>query len=341
MSERRLDTVPGVLAPRLRDALDRVSVAPDRSRAWVDDRLVEADSPREMRRLLAEALYDILHAGQFVEKGALSFRLRDTAFERVLGAAVPHERSTARARVHIPAAGDDGTEPRALVERDGVRVWVPSGSIREDGPLAAGQVVTLDVPARRPALSPGFFVVDGSLPRSPHRELLRVYVHIERWEDAAPVWAKALGHLEDHGVAYRSKILSAKALYPRRDALVVYLGQEMWPQVPRLAEALRSLPGIGRETSVFADTVAPGVAVALEPEDDRPGMSGLSFGQHRATALAKALLDSAADGTPLEATVFARFTEAGIDPARPARNSASPEFPAVLESPQDAGLVSA
>ncbi|MCX4762870.1 T3SS effector HopA1 family protein [Streptomyces sp. NBC_01275] len=329
-----------LLSARLREALDRVTVAPDRSRARVDDREVEADSPREMRRLLAEALYDILHAGQFVEKGALSFRLRDEAFERVLGAAVPHERSTARARVHIPPAESDGTAARALVERDGVRVWVPAGSVREAAPLSAGQVVTLDVPARRPALSPGFFVVDGSLPRSPHRELLRVYVHVTRWEDAAPVWARALGHLEEQGVAYRSKILSAKALYPRRDALVVYLGQESWQRVPGLAEALREAPGVGQETSVFAEPVAPGVAVAREPEDDRPGMSGLSFGQHRATALAHALLDSAADGTPVEQTVVARFTEAGIDPARPAHNSASPEFPAAPESPQESNLVS-
>ncbi|MGW1745061.1 T3SS effector HopA1 family protein [Streptomyces sp. NPDC002092] len=322
-----------VLAPRLRDALGRVTVAAGGTSARVDDRDVEADSPREMRRLLAEALYDILHAGQFVEKGALSFRLRDEPFERVLGAAVPHERSTARARVHIPAA--DGSPERALVERDGVRVWAPASAVQEDGPLAAGQVVTLDVPARRPALSPGFFVVDGSQPRSPQRELLRVYVHITRWQDAAPVWARVLGHLEGRGIAYRSKILSAKALYPRRDALVVYLSQESWQEAPRLAETLRGTPGLGRETSVFAEPLGPGVAVAWEPEDERPGMSGLSFGQHRATALARALLDGAADPILLEQAVVARFTEAGIDPARPARNSASPEFPAAIDSPRD------
>lgn len=341
MSEGLVEAAPGPLPPRLRDALGRVSVAPDRSRARVDDREIEADSPREMRRLLAEALYDILHAGQFVAKGALSFRLRDEVFERVLGAAVPHERSTTRARVHIPPAESGGTAARALVEWDGVRVWVPAESVGEDGPLTAGQVVTLDVPARRPALSPGFFVVDGALPRNPHRELLRVYVHIARWEDAAPVWARTLGHLEERGIAYRSKILSAKALYPRRDALVVYLGQESWQRVPALAEALRGVPGIGRETSVFAEPVARGIAVAREPEDDRPGMSGLSFGQHRATALARALLDSAADGTPVEQTVGARFTEAGIDPADPARNSASPEPPAAPEGSPKSSLVSA
>ncbi|WP_079189213.1 T3SS effector HopA1 family protein [Streptomyces kebangsaanensis] len=321
-------TVPGTLPARLWEALGQVTVADDGTRARTAGREIEADSPREMRRLLAEALYDVLHAGQFVEKSRLSFRLRDEAFERVLGAAVPHERSVARARLHVPPH-DDGPDGRALVERDGVRVWVPAHVIRQGGELTAGQVVTLDVPARRPALSPGFFVVDGSLPRSPHREVLRVYVHITRWQDAAAVWARTLGHLEEHGVAYRSKVLSAKALYPRWDALVVYLGQESWPEVSGLTMALRGTPGIGSETSVFAEPVAPGIAVAREPEDDRPGMSGLSFGQHRATVLAHALLDSAADATALERNVVARFTEAGIDPRRPARNSAPPEHSAV------------
>ncbi|MDF6019122.1 T3SS effector HopA1 family protein [Streptomyces sp. JH34] len=339
MSEDSVGSLSTSLPPRLREALGLVTVAPDGSRATVSDREIEADSPREMRRLLAEALYDILHAGQFVEKGALSFRLRDEAFEKVLGTAAPHEWSTARARVQLPP--DGGRPGRVLVERDGVRVWVEAGSIREGGPLTAGQVVTLDVPARRPALSPGFFVVDGTVPRSPQRELLRVYIHITRWQDAAAVWRKALGHLEGNGIAYRSKILSAKALYPRRDALVVYLGQESWHQVSALAEALRGVDGLGQETSVFSEPVAPGVAVAWEPEDDRPGMSGLSFGQHRATALAHALLDSAVDGVPEERAVVSRFTEAGIDPARPARNTASPDFPTAPDGPREANLVSA
>ncbi|MEU9924763.1 T3SS effector HopA1 family protein [Streptomyces griseoluteus] len=316
-----------------------MTVEADGVRARVDDREVEADSPREMRRLLAEALYDILHAGQFVEKGKLPFRLRDEPFERVLSAAVPHQRSTARARVCLPPADrESGPEERVLVERDGVRVWVPLSAVREDGPLTGGQVVTLDVPARRPALSPGFFVVDGSLPRSPRNELLRVYVHITRWEEAAPVWGRVLGHLEERGVAYRSKALSAKALYPRRDALVVYLSQESWQQVPELAGMLHGIPGIGTETSVFAEPVAPGVAVAWEPEDDRPGMSGLSFGQHRATALALALLDGATGPDPLEQAVVARLTEAGIDPSRPARNTTSPDFPVEGQEVLDSGM---
>ncbi|MFF8646401.1 T3SS effector HopA1 family protein [Streptomyces sp. NPDC015345] len=321
MSEVTTHTGLRALSPRLRDALARVTIAPDRSWAKVDDREVKADSPRELRRLLAGALYDVLHAGQDVKEGQLSFRLRDEAFEDLLGTAILHEWSTSRARVQPLPAESHGTAEQILVERDGVRVWVPEECVRESRPLTVGQAVTLDVPARRPALSPGFFVVDGSLPVDLRGELLRVYVHVTRWEDAAPVWARALGYLETHKIAYRSKILSSKALYPRRDALVVYLGQESRQRVSELADALSGVPGLGRETSVFAERLAPGIALAWEPKDDRPGMASLSFGQHRATALAHALLDSAANGTPREQAVAARFAEAGIDPANPAKNS--------------------
>src|SRR4051812_43082698 len=51
-------------------------------------------------------------------------------------------------------------------------------------------------------------------------------------------------------------------------------------------------------------------AIAWEPADTRPGMSGLSFGQHRAIAMAIGLSG-----------------EANIDPAAPARNLDSPDSP--------------
>ncbi|MGJ5755235.1 hypothetical protein FB563_3453 [Streptomyces puniciscabiei] len=306
----------------------QLTVAPNLSRATVADREIETDNSRDMRRMLAEALYDILHAGQHVEKGELSFRLREEGFEAHLATAVPHERTTAPALVLRPAEDDGKGGTRLLVERDGVKLWLPAGLVRDADTAREGQVVAVTVPARRPALSPGFFVVDGTTPRSPHRELLRLYVHLDGWEAAAPVWAQVLEYLEERDVAYRSKVLSAKALYPRRDALVVYLGQESWDHIAALAALLDGLPGVAPESSVFAQRIVPGVSVAWEPDDRSPGMQGLSFGQHRATALAHALMDSAAGGEPLAAVLRARFTEAGIDPDNPARNLDSPRFPA-------------
>jgi len=71
------------------------------------------------------------------------------------------------------------------------------------------------------------------------------------------------------------------------DALVVYLDADGWRALPELAEAAADGPGVGGDVSAFCRRLRPGVAVAWEPEDDRPAMRGLSFGQHRAGVLAQ------------------------------------------------------
>jgi hypothetical protein len=311
-------------------ALRDVRVAADRASATVGEREVTSESPREMRRLLAEAIYDVLHAGQFVEKGSLSYRLREAPFEEELAAAVPHEETTVRVR-RLGGPREIANGRRAvLVEREGVRVWVPEERLVEPVEPTAGddvpEILTLRVAARRPALSPGFFLVDSSRPQQLRQEGLRVYIHITEWQAAAGIFGRVLGLLEDRRVPYRSKVLSSKALYPRRDALVVYLDRPWWSMAADIAGAVDGLPGIGTETSVFAERMVPGVAIACEPDDARPGMRGLSFGQHRATALATALLEAEDD---LAGAVRAAFEAAGIDPERPGRNLTSSELPAV------------
>ena len=62
----------------------------------------------------------------------------------------------------------------------------------------------------------------------------------------------------------------------------------------------------------FVRRLAPGVGTAWEPSDTHPGRQGLSFGQHRATVLAAALVDAAGDD-PVDHIVTA-FRDAGIDP---------------------------
>ncbi|MEV4870602.1 T3SS effector HopA1 family protein [Streptomyces syringium] len=316
-----MSTGTTTLPPRLTEALKEIHISPDGSEAVVHGREVTSDNPREMRRLLSEALYDVLHSGRTLEKGTISFRMRDEEFEGDLARGVPHRETTTRARV-CAAEGHGGTETSPLlVERDGVRVWVPRALVVDGDSETPGAVVTLRTAALRPALSPGFFMVDGSRPRPPGRDVLRVYVNITSWQEAPAVWATVLGHLEDTGTAYRAKVLSAKPLYPRRDSLVVYLAGDTAHAARGIADAVATTPGVGHETSVYTEELAPGVATAWEPDDRRPGMTGLSFGQHRASITAHALLDAAKSGEPVEALLTAAFIEAGVDPANPARNS--------------------
>jgi hypothetical protein len=138
-------------------------------------------------------------------------------------------------------------------------------------------------------------------------------------------------------------VLSRPWSYPRRDALVVYLEDEDAPLATGLAEEVTGLPGVGTDTSVFAHEVAPGVALAWEPADNRPGRPGKSFGQHRAAAVAEGLLRyahatdatdgllrPAADPAGADAAreVHRSLRAAAVDPAAPARNLDSAPFPA-------------
>ncbi|MFG2678580.1 T3SS effector HopA1 family protein [Streptomyces sp. NPDC048392] len=272
-----------------------------------------------MRRLLSESIYDVHHAGQ--PDGQVPSRLRDRELEARLVEVVPHREITVRAvlRSGPERMTDDGPE-RFLVEREGVRFWAPRSALPGTVDGGPGDRVDLVMPSARPALSPGFFLVDGSRQRRGAKEVLRVYLHVADVEHAVGVWQAALTFLEDHAVPYRAKMLSAAELYPRRDSIVVYLDGELAAIAPELAEAVAQAPGLEPAVSSFAQELRPGIATAWEPVDTQPGMQGLSFGQHRATVLAAALVDSAEDPSQTERKVVEHFVAAAIDPARPAHN---------------------
>jgi hypothetical protein len=316
-------TLP-VLSSAVREVMAAISVSADRSKALVGEREIEAETPRELRRLLSEAVYDVFHSGQ--GDGKVPTRLRDADLEARFAAVVPHAEITTRAVARSEAERDSQGNVRILVEREGVRFWAPESVLT--GPAAPGEgagpkpgdVLTISMPSMRPGLSPGFFLVDGSTPRKGGRGVLRLYINVRNVDDAVRVWGATLALLEERGLPYRAKVLSAPELYPRRDAVVVYLDDEVSHTAPLLAAEIGDMPGLGTETSAFVEALRPGIATAWEPADPHSGRQGLSFGQHRASVLATALVDSADEPDEAEATVVRRFAEAGIDPANPARN---------------------
>jgi hypothetical protein len=187
------------------------------------------------------------------------------------------------------------------------------------------------LPAARPALSPGHYLVDGPTGRLRGTPILRVYLHLHSPAEAPARWHDILTALNDASVRYRAKIISTPGGYPRWDAMVVYLGPGHWHAAALIRDAAAGRPGVGRESSLFAHPLASGVAAAWDPNDPRPGHRGMSFGEHRARATAEALLrdaDSDTDSDTDLATGLAEcFTAASIDPVRPARNNDSPGLP--------------
>lgn len=327
--------------------LDDVHLTDDRLGARVGDRTVEVGKPGDLAGGLAVLLYEHLHSGRPERKGPLPRSLRDGRLEERLVAAVPHATTTVVAR-EVAEHPDGGLLVLLL---DGVRVTVPasarvaageraavggartdhwSGVARPSGTAtpAPGHVV-VRLGAVRPALSPGFLLADGSRGRPSGGPLFRVYVHIEDAEHAPAVWAAVLGGLEDEGVPYRAKVSSSSLLYPRRDALVCYLAPGAWHAADAVVAAAGGLAGVGDRTSPFVHRLGAGVGAAWEPSDDRPGRTGMSFGEHRALAVAEGLVSHARSvtGRSRTAAVAAALLAANIDPSHPARNGDSPDLP--------------
>lgn len=329
---RSMSHTADLLLPELENALEKVELRSDGMAAQVDGHKLEANSPRHLSVLLRWSLYDFLHSGRGPDTYKSKDVVRDAALEAELTRVMPHQETVTSARVD----GRRGDELLASV--DGTRVWVSQDRRIADAP-GDGEVVYLSMPAARPALSPGFFLADGSRGRSVRKPILRVYAHVRSIDAVPGVWAAALRCLEDKGVTYRAKVASSPLLLPRRDALVLFLGPDGWDAALDIVDALDGLPGLGDEASVFARRLAPGVSMAWHPFARRSrGPSGLSFGQHRATAVAQGLVDHATGthrGSRNEAVADA-LREAGIDPAAPFRHEDSPELDFARTDPRPA-----
>ncbi|MFK0224070.1 T3SS effector HopA1 family protein [Streptomyces vinaceus] len=318
----------GLLSARLCESLRLIRIRPGTEwTATVGDRTLAESSGSALRGPLVKALYDVLHAG----RGEISQRsrsLRNPEFEKRLLAATPHSGTSAFAQLVGPVSGPGDGADEAVVEYSGVRVRVPTGSIRSTGTLLPGDTVSVEMPAARPALSPGFFLADGSHGRPGRTALLRLYVHVSDSDSAPGAWNSALSRLESEGVRYRAKILSSPQLFPRTDSLVIYLGPDAWQITTGLVGTLELLPGVRPTTSVFARCLAPGVAMAWEPADGRLGRAHLSYGQHRSAALADALIRHATgkNSSTLDQLVHQSLFDAGIDPKSPEQNIDSPEI---------------
>lgn len=318
------------ISPEISRALKNVHISPDLSSFVVGDRVVEVDQASELRFRLPATLYEEWHIGHSaleVEERRLWW---DPDLREALHASVPHRSTSRRAIMLGPDPELDNGD--VVVRMEGVKVRIPSNLVDDD--VEVGNRLQIRMDAARPALSPGFFLVDGSQGLFPSGAVLRVYFHLADSEVAPLVWGEILRTLEGMDVRYRAKVLAARRYYPRRDAMVVYLSNEDWHAVEKLVAIADDLPLASGHTSVFTQPLAEGVSYAWEPEDGRQGRPKLSFGQHRSSVVAEALIDSAfevgeSSQQALEERVEKAMFQAGIDPRRPHRNLTSPLLPEV------------
>ncbi|MGW0587127.1 T3SS effector HopA1 family protein [Streptosporangium sp. NPDC002607] len=311
----------------MKQSLDRVQISADLMSATVDDREVTADSPKALRGALADALYDVFHAGRELREGPRPKSLRDSGFEQALRAMVPH-------RVSPVLAPMEPGSP-AVVRLHGVRVLIPEPQLGAEVETPGGPSRWVSLPAVLPALSPGFLLVNGSLGHDIEQgACVRLYVGADAADAAPGLWGAVIERLEELQVPYRAKVLSARDLYPRRDAIVVYLGSRSWHVVPEIARAASAAGGLRQDMSSYVAELDRGIGWAWEPQDSRPGMRGLSFGEHRSQAVTAGLLAHAEHGGDRDQAVAEALRAAGIVPDAVHRNLDSPTLPFETTDPE-------
>ncbi|MFH9707079.1 T3SS effector HopA1 family protein [Streptomyces luteogriseus] len=270
------------LDPRVLAVEQAVTLSPELLEARVAGERLTAKTRGALRGVVSNALYGHFHTGLGSKKQSVS--PREPELEQRYAAQVPHHDS----RVYGAAAPqpDDGADVFSL---NGVRVAFPARSVLAH----EGDRTVLSIDARRPNLSPGFYAVIGSRGWTPNPSVLRVYVTVGTVERAVRAWGIALEYLEGAGAAYQAKVISRTSLVSRRDGMVVYLDGAARSLVPGLAGKLSRL-ALPANAPEFAQSLAPGISYAWEPEHD-PSQPLLSFGQHRARAITAALFAHAAD----------------------------------------------
>lgn len=198
----------------------------------------------------------------------------------------------------LPATLAPGFDPSGTwhdVLIDGLRVRVKDTQfVTAKGHFKSGDTAHISCPPLRPFLSPGFLYY-GQSSGAPPTVRWRLYFSVEDPETALGLWPRLLSLQAKLGLSNtHAKVGGAAGMYPRRDAVVVYLPNwnEDWIEV--LVQETGHFVA-RNQVSDFVRVVHPGIGLAEEPK--QAAMSAtLSFGQHRSQLLAKILVQ-AADGT--------------------------------------------
>ncbi|MEW1980953.1 T3SS effector HopA1 family protein [Citricoccus sp. NPDC079358] len=267
---------------------------------------------------LAIRLYTTLHSGQdgMIEGSDFDYSF-DTESEMLISAATPMKWRF----VDCPVVMRPENLSGLVVHSQGLRVFVPDDRVEADN----GHVATIRMTAIETRLSAGFvFFNSTSSVAGGAVRVLRLYLSERSVESAVETWKTMMAWQQETGACFRTKILSRRNQYPRRDAIVVYFHEESLGHLPDLVRVLATGRSEELETSVLCRRVGPGMAIAWEPYDpEGVGRRSISFGEHRTENIAKSMLTNWWDGEDFEQKVSAHLETANIDPGNVWRNGDS------------------
>ncbi len=285
----------------------------------VAGRDIQAGSLPELRSLLTAAVYSLLHSRNPRLDEMSPVAVQDLADELV--ALIPRP-TVAHSAVGLGPVSVEGFgfggQSCEVVEVQGVRVLFPEQHVIRS---SSGRVTAVRIPSWRKRTTPGYLLAMGGKGVVSAQSMVRFYVACADAASAVAVWEHLLQRLDDSGIAYQVKTLSAAAAYPRSDALVVYVSSDRAGQVEHmLCRVINCCAVKLSPQSVFTEPVAYGVGRATEPTDRRPGYAGLSFGQHRSRVAVDALIRAATTGSSFTQAWQHEAHLAQINPAVPGRN---------------------
>ncbi len=141
---------------------------------------------------------------------------------------------------------------------------------------------------------------------------------------APEVFGRLVTALDGYGLGFRAQLRGDAALPDRIGSAVVTGARADAPALARVALGLRQRSpfAFGSSVPAFTRMLAPGLAIADEPDD------GTDFGRHRCRVIATGLLAAGRSAGPGErrAAVLDALVDAALDPAALHLNPGNPEF---------------
>jgi hypothetical protein len=310
-------------------AMKAVRVLGPGSFSWLDGEPFQVGAAPPGRRPLIDALSRQLYQCFFVtgrpvdqpvgkpETGSMDGRSALGHDFRRLRAELPPREITGEVLAVLPAG--------YVVLREGIRMLVPFGPAAPSPAPGGRRIAHFGTRSWTTSASPGHFSAQyGSVPAS--LRLLRVYWHV-RPELAEELVAQLQKGLTARGISFRVKVIRDPGHYLRRDSAVLYVARETWPDAAPVIFATHAMlkPGMEGGVPALTKTAAKGLALAEDP-----AVARTSFGMHRCTALARAIVAGSEQGADTDAALLqacaTAFRAASIDPDRPYLRRGSPEL---------------
>ena len=181
------------------------------------------------------------------------------------------------------------SQGNAFAEKNGVVRPAVTGSYIPDPKrpvLAINQHIHFIRPRENRKAQPVFYHVFGNEYHDSQEPTVRLYWNIKP-EAAHKLIAGITKSLNAYKIPFNFKCLNHPALYDRNDAAVLYFGKKHLEVVMLILAPLidELLPYLKPECPAFTDELQPGLGAAEDPGH------GNSFGMHRASAIAEALVD--------------------------------------------------